>query len=311
MINFRFHLASLIAIFLALALGVVIGAGVIDRGVVDTLNSRLDSVERNADRTQRENDLLRGDSRELTEAIRELACHTVEDRMLGDGVAVLAVRGVDGRAVEETVDAVRCAGANVQGVLWLEPRWRLAKDDGHVMATILDAPGRRPAVLRTTAWRQLAQRLESPPLGDEGASDLLVALQDAGFVQFQPLPDQEVALAQFPARGSSLLLVVGTNGGVPSAEVVGPAAAALVAVGFRVVVADVHAAGDDAPPRGSAFAELRDGPLGRAVSTVDNLDRPHGPATAVLALAALEQVPPVVDHYGQTGGKLLPDTIRR
>ena len=37
MINFRFHVVSLIAIFLALALGVVIGAGVIDRGVVDTL----------------------------------------------------------------------------------------------------------------------------------------------------------------------------------------------------------------------------------------------------------------------------------
>ena len=45
MINFRFHVVSLIAIFLALALGVVIGAGVIDRGVVDTLNNRLDSVE--------------------------------------------------------------------------------------------------------------------------------------------------------------------------------------------------------------------------------------------------------------------------
>jgi hypothetical protein len=37
MINFRFHVVSLIAIFLALALGVVIGAGVIDRGVVDAL----------------------------------------------------------------------------------------------------------------------------------------------------------------------------------------------------------------------------------------------------------------------------------
>ena len=43
MINFRFHVVSLIAIFLALALGVVIGAGVIDRGVVDTLDNRLDT----------------------------------------------------------------------------------------------------------------------------------------------------------------------------------------------------------------------------------------------------------------------------
>ena len=43
MINFRFHVVSLIAIFLALALGVVIGAGVIDRGVVDALDNRLDT----------------------------------------------------------------------------------------------------------------------------------------------------------------------------------------------------------------------------------------------------------------------------
>ena len=59
MINFRFHLVSLIAIFLALALGVVIGAGVIDRGVVDTLNTRLDTVESNSERIKGENSELR------------------------------------------------------------------------------------------------------------------------------------------------------------------------------------------------------------------------------------------------------------
>ena len=62
MINFRFHLVSLIAIFLALALGVVIGAGVIDRGVVDTLDNRLEHVEAKADRIQVENDVLNGEN---------------------------------------------------------------------------------------------------------------------------------------------------------------------------------------------------------------------------------------------------------
>ena len=79
MINFRFHLASLIAIFLALALGVVVGAGVIDRGVVDTLNSRLDSVERKSDRIQGENDVLRRETSELTEAITAMQCPAVAD----------------------------------------------------------------------------------------------------------------------------------------------------------------------------------------------------------------------------------------
>ena len=44
-INFRFHLVSLVAVFLALALGVVIGSTVIDRAIVDRLSSQIDSVK--------------------------------------------------------------------------------------------------------------------------------------------------------------------------------------------------------------------------------------------------------------------------
>ena len=50
MINFRFHVVSVIAIFLALALGVVIGAGVIDRGIVDALDTQLNRVEAKSER---------------------------------------------------------------------------------------------------------------------------------------------------------------------------------------------------------------------------------------------------------------------
>ncbi len=93
MINFRFHLASLIAIFLALALGVVVGAGVIDRGVVDTLNGRLDSVESKANRIQGENDVLRGEVAELTDAIGAMECPAVNNTMLAEDVGIVAVRG--------------------------------------------------------------------------------------------------------------------------------------------------------------------------------------------------------------------------
>ena len=72
MINFRFHVVSLIAIFLALALGVVIGAGVIDRGVVNALNNRLDSVEAKSDRIQGENDVLTERNSRSTSMIGDL-----------------------------------------------------------------------------------------------------------------------------------------------------------------------------------------------------------------------------------------------
>ena len=51
MINFRFHIVSLIAVFLALALGVVMGSTVIDRAIVDGLHDRID--RRRAERGRR------------------------------------------------------------------------------------------------------------------------------------------------------------------------------------------------------------------------------------------------------------------
>ena len=62
MINFRFHVVSVIAIFLALALGVVIGAGVIDRGIVDALDTQLNRVEAKSERINDDNDRLTGEN---------------------------------------------------------------------------------------------------------------------------------------------------------------------------------------------------------------------------------------------------------
>ncbi len=106
-----------------------------------------------------------------------------------------------------------------------------------------------------------------------------------------------------------MLLVVGNDAVVPEKDVVMPAATAFVAAGVPLVVAEVYAAGDDAPPRGEALVPLRDSLLGKSVSTVNDLDRPQGPTTAVLALAGLRLAQPQVGHYGidEDGITLLPD----
>ena len=44
MISFRYHLVSIVAVFLALALGVVMGTTVVKQGVIDELRSRTDSA---------------------------------------------------------------------------------------------------------------------------------------------------------------------------------------------------------------------------------------------------------------------------
>jgi hypothetical protein len=311
-INFRFHLASLIAIFLALALGVVVGAGVIDRGVVDTLNNRLDSVERRSDRIKGQNKALRDENRELADAIRAEQCHAVQDRLVGDSIAIVAVRGVSEDSVKQTIAGAGCAGATVDGVLWLEGKWALANsDDVKAMAGVLGSTSRRSATVRTTAWRRLAERLQTSPAVADGSSDLLGALADAGFVSFESTNGGAATISQFSALGGPMMLVVGADGDLSGPDIVIAGATAITNAGISLVVCDVYAAAGGTPSRGASLGALRQGTLAKTVSTVDNLDRPQGPATAVLALVGLLTVPPSVGHYGLTGDKLLPDAVPR
>jgi hypothetical protein len=303
MINFRFHLASLVAIFLALALGVVIGAGVIDRGVVDALDNRLDRVSERADRIESENEELRSEISEQNEDNAALAPHALGNRLANADVGVIAVRGVDGDRVTATVDALSQGGATVTGVLWLEDAWNL--DDGdqvNAMAEAIGSESRRPATLRAQAWQEVAQRMTEPVLSGEpipeAADDVLVRLRDAGFLGFDDV-QEETGIEQFPGIAPSLVLVVGSDGDVPASDVVMDAADSITSFDLPLVVGDVYDPdAGDAGSRGTDLTELRDSDLSEIVSTVNDVDRPVGPVTVALAVADLLRIPPVVGHYG-------------
>ena len=312
MINFRFHLASLIAIFLALALGVVVGAGVIDRGVVDTLNNRLDSVERSSDRIKGENGVLRGENGELTDAIAEMQCHAVDQHLIADDVGIVAVRGVDEDTVTNTARRGTCGGATVTGKLWLEDKWALANDDDvAALAQALGSSSKRKDTLRAAAWKQLVERLQAPPLAGDATTDLLQTLSDAGFVTFETEGDDGPTHRAVPAAATRRsLLVIGDDAAVPGKDVVMPAATAFVdAADAARRRRGLRRTGDGRAARGEALTTLRESPLGKSVSTVNDLDRPWGPTTAALALAGLCLIPPASRPLRPMGtaSKLLPD----
>ena len=120
MINFRFHLVSLVAVFLALALGVVVGSTVIDKAIVDRLSSQIDSVKKRADEQRAENRTLRDQMKGLETFIAQSQPQVVGRRLNQVAVTVVAVRGVPAEDVRGAVDILRQAGALVPGVLWIE-----------------------------------------------------------------------------------------------------------------------------------------------------------------------------------------------
>ncbi|HYU40387.1 MAG TPA: copper transporter [Acidimicrobiia bacterium] len=303
MINFRFHIVSLIAVFLALALGVVMGATVVNRAIVDRLNDRIDTVESNANRRKAESDQLRSEVGQLHSYIDSAKDFAVTGRLNGVTVATIATRGVDGDAVKQTVQLAQRAGAQDVGILWLEEKFTLGDNEAlRQLGDALGVPADNAKATRDAAWSALATRLAGG--GSGGNSDVLNALENAGFVKFETVGDQageNFSLTTFPGSGARVLLIDGTNGRVAANDVLAPLTNALVVNRVRVVAAELFDEKDGGPDRGSMLSPIRkNDDLTQNVSTVDDLDLTEGHVSAVLALADLGRN--VVGQYGFGAG---------
>ena len=62
MINLRYHIVSIVAVFLALAVGVVMGSTVIARSELDFLHNRQDDLEGKNKNVSRDSTFARGNS---------------------------------------------------------------------------------------------------------------------------------------------------------------------------------------------------------------------------------------------------------
>ena len=304
MINFRFHIVSLIAVFLALALGIVMGATVVNRAIVDRLNDRIDTVEKNANARRAESEELRGQVGQLQGYIDSTKDFAVTGRLNGVTLATIATRGVDDEAVKQTVELAQRAGARAPGILWLEEKLTLSDGDAlRQLGALIGSPGGNAKATRDETWNALASRLASGGAAATGR-DLLTTLVEEGFVSFEPVGDQagdDFPLATFPGADARVLLIDGTNGQVANNEVVAPLSNAIVANQLRLVVGEVFDETDEGPNRGAMLTPIRgnDG-LTQTVSTVDDLDLVEGRVTAVLALSDLNRN--VVGQYGYGEG---------
>ncbi len=301
MINFRFHLVSLIAVFLALALGVLMGATVIDQAIVDGLNARIDRVRDEANRQRAENGDLRADLDRLGAYVDDTAGITVSGSLESVPVAVVAIRKADNDAVKEAVTLAQMAGARVPGILWLE-EGLVDESSRPQLAEVLGVPPDAGSV-RGALSTVLAQRLAVG--ADPGSGDALAALSDAGFVTFEPVGDGgnegDLPLDAYPGSGTRVLLVDGSDSAPGMTELVVPLTRALVADNVPVVVAETFHESDDGPDRGAQVAGIRgDEELAATVSTVDDLELVEGAVAAVLALSDLGAG--VVGHYGYGSG---------
>ena len=164
MISFRFHVVSITAVFLAIAIGVVVGTTYVDGAVVDGLRNRIDTVEENLDDRKAENDRLEAELEQADAYIDASADFAVTDRLTDVPVLVVAARGVDEAAAARMGTLARVAGAVSPGIVWLESSWELeSEDDRAALASIIGAdPDDEVEDLRTDAWTAIVAELSAP-----------------------------------------------------------------------------------------------------------------------------------------------------
>jgi hypothetical protein len=313
-ISLRYHIVSLVAVFLALALGIVVGSTVLQEGTVSVLRATSDRVREESDRNSRENVALNQEVSRLQSFGATVLPDLVRDRLKGRSVVLVDTDKVDSGMRDSVRKVLEDAGAEVDGqITFADERLALGADaDRAAMGRLLAADAAAPEVLRGELVKRLAERLATPspmPQDDsQRTSDMLTGLQDADFLADLKLSRPMAAGTDaFPRQGSIFVLL-------------GPTATAAVAPdAFLVPLADQVSARASGPVAGAEAAAvpresswviaLRDNrAVSRRVSGIDSVDKVYGQLALVQALqGSLLQLP--AGQYGTKDGAsgLLPE----
>ncbi|MGH9168618.1 MAG: copper transporter [Acidimicrobiia bacterium] len=305
MITFRFHLVSLVGVFLALGLGVLTGTTVLNRGIVAQL-------ENQTDRLAADSAGLREDVEELV-ALRDLWAAFGEEarepllagRLGGSRVVVIAQDGTDDESIDGVLAALRAAAAtpdDVVGPITVTGRLSLrSESDRAELARIVGGDGSEDAdLLRARAAGLLADRLSFGLTGGQVLEELL----RAGFLIDEGRHLEEADLRAIGGPGQVVLALAG-----------GPATSAVPPEGFLIPLVEnlaghdaLVAAGEPAdgeeeePPFVSILRS--DGDLASRIATQDNLDQMPGQIGMVVAIEDL--LGGVAGHYGVKDGATRP-----
>jgi hypothetical protein len=308
LIDFRYHIVSLIAVFLALALGLFLGSTTLQSTVTNNLQKQAHRVTSENGSLEAKNSQLAKQVKAETSFVAALEPYVVGNRLSGDSVAVVSAPGVDSGQRKAIENTLALAGATVTADVQLQSSYLDPSQDAELgqLASQLVLPGHRlPAGSGSAqASSELAAVLLARPTRHAVArakvDQVLSALSDGKFISVSGAPPSHpatlaVLLTATPASGTTAAALQTQDSTLVEL------ARAMRASSTAEVVAGPPASGSSA---GALTAVRSDSSLSRSVSTVDlsTADQASGRVSIVLALAGrpnaaaafgLGQTPPV------------------
>jgi len=290
-ISLRQHAISLAAVFLALAVGVVLGSGLLSNTMVSGLRDQTRNLHNEVNGLTEQKSQLNAKLVSANDFDAQMAGRMVHDALNGKSLVIFRAPDARDDDVDAVAKIVTLAAGTVTATVTLTQEFVDANSAeklhsvfnssvlpaGAQLSTKLVDQGSQAGDLLGIAL--LINRDPAVPPVDDGQRDtVLAALRDTGFIGYG---NQHI--------GASNAAVVITGGALPNdagnqGVSVARFAAALAPHGSGVLLAGRDGSADMPAAVGVARA---DASITAVISTVDNLDAESGRVTAVLGVADL------------------------
>jgi len=297
-IDFRYHLVSIVAVFLALAVGIVLGSTELRGAAFTALDRTSSALSAKLNAANNENSALQqevnGDRSFAQAAEPVLLAHLLD----GKRVVLITAPGAPSGVVNGITTALGDAGAAVSGQVALSTRFA---DTSASNLSLLDQLTQRvvPSGLtlaKGTPQQQAALVLASALVsagssgsgsgGSGGSGSHAGGSQAAQTILSSYSAGQFITITGQPAQGATLAVIV-TPASAPADGNSDPANQAIVSLaqefgtGSAATVVTGPSAGSG---QGSAISAVRSSGAANSVSTVDNADQVSGQIVVVQAL---------------------------
>jgi len=299
MIDFRYHLVSIVAVFLALSLGLLLGSTELRPYVQRGLNGLSKTEQRQINNLLQQKSQLQSQISSENQFATANAPAMLHDVLAGQRVALVLAPGAPGSVTSGVQQALHTAGAKVTGSLQLDPSFFDTSAAASQKLSQVAAQYALPAGVTLTGTAQ-AQ-----------ASELLAHVIMTRNTSGQPVPGEQDPVSVQAVQGlagagyltktgqpwdRATLAVLVIPATPPSADDTNAQSQALVTLAQQLNLAGlgtVVAGTISGSGQGSAIDVMRAGGRTGHLSSVDNADYPIGQIVVAQALAERQ--------YGRSG----------
>jgi len=298
-INFRYHVVSLTAVFLALAIGLVVGTAALNGPVADSLKDQVTALNKDNSNKRDQVNQYREELNQTQEFASEVAPALLNGKLAGRKLLLVALPGS-----QDYVDLVRSmltvAGATVTAKVTVQDRFfdpnsntellDLAGAGSQRTIPVSGLPFNGNGVETSSALLALALEQHTPEVAASDLTAVLTAYTKQGYI----------AVDKDPVGGAEAAVIVAGPPPVDKDGAKKAESAVMLATQFskgRLLVVAGSGVGD-----GNLVSAVRGDPLlVKSISTVDNASTIQGQLAT--ALAVVERVVAAkVGQYGISAG---------